>query len=210
MTELERALVALGRELELPATPDLAAAVRPRLARRAPRWLVPALAALIALAVAFAVPPARSAILRLFHLRGAEVRLVERLPPLGRSSGLGVPIGAGAAAFDLLLLDGKPARAVYAAQGGYWLRYSGVLLFELGNGGGPLLKKVASTAAQVEYVDVGGDPGIWIGSGHAVYLPGGSARYSGHALVWDRGGLTLRLEAKVDRDAAIALALRVR
>src|SRR4051794_6002973 len=69
MTELERALVALGNEVDLPPTPDLWPGVRERLQRR--RWLRPAVFAValgaVAVGIAFAVPPARSAILRFFH-----------------------------------------------------------------------------------------------------------------------------------------------
>jgi ferric-dicitrate binding protein FerR (iron transport regulator) len=58
VTPLEHALVALGRELELPPAPDLVPAVRARLeSRRSRRPLVLALAAaaLLALAAALAV-----------------------------------------------------------------------------------------------------------------------------------------------------------
>src|SRR5438105_2103223 len=82
MPELERALVALGSELEFPATPDLVGPVRRRLARRAP-WCVLAFAlALLAVAfgIAMAVPQARSAILRFFHIGAVTVERVETLP----------------------------------------------------------------------------------------------------------------------------------
>jgi hypothetical protein len=209
MTELERALVRLGRELELPATPQLAAAVGPRLGRRRRRFWPVVVAVAIAVAVAFAVPGSRAALLRFFHIRGAEVRIVERLPPLGPTGSLGVPIGVGAADFRLLLLDGRLPDRVYASEGGYWLRYPGVLLFELRSGNAPFLKKVAGAAAAVEYVDVGGDPGIWIGVRHATYLPGGGARAAGHVLLWQHGALTLRLEAPVSKAEAIRLALGI-
>src|SRR6188508_1463835 len=84
MTELERALVALGQELELPPQPDLAAGIRARLERRRPfGWRAVAFAAaLVALAfgIAMAVPPARSAILRFFHIGAATVQRVDTLP----------------------------------------------------------------------------------------------------------------------------------
>jgi hypothetical protein len=90
MTELEQALVRLGAELEFPETPDVAASVRRRLAERPrrrrlglPERRTLAIAfALLALAVgaAMAVPPARSAILEFFHLRGATVERVQTLP----------------------------------------------------------------------------------------------------------------------------------
>src|SRR3954468_7834546 len=83
MTELERALVALGGELEFPATPDLWPRVGGRLQRRP--WLRPVVFAValgaLAVGVALAVPPARSAILRFFHIGSATVERVETLPP---------------------------------------------------------------------------------------------------------------------------------
>src|ERR671923_2747821 len=98
MPELEQALVALGRELEFPPTPDLVGAVRERLApRRA--WRRPLVFALAAVVVAFgiamAVPPARSAILDFFHIGSVTVERVETLPrakPLPFSTGLGPPV----------------------------------------------------------------------------------------------------------------------
>jgi hypothetical protein len=211
MTELERALVQLGRELDVPPAPDLTAAVRARVARRRRRpWLVVALAVLAAAAIALAVPPARSAILRFFHIRGADVALVDRLPPVPPGP---VSLGAPATLADadwLLLPDGRRPTAVYRSNGGYWLRYPGLLLYEFPSGDAAFLKKVAAGRAKVEYVDVGGDPGIWIGAGHVVYLPGGQARHAGRTLLWQHGRLTLRLEADVTKARAIALALSIR
>src|SRR2546421_7623995 len=82
MTELERALVALGGELEFPPTPDLVGAVRGRLQRRS--WVRPLVFAValgaLAVGVALAVPPARSAILKFFHVGSATVERVDTLP----------------------------------------------------------------------------------------------------------------------------------
>ena len=82
MTELERALVALGRELDIPAGPDLRSRVRERIERkpRRRRAVVLAVALLTALGIALAVPPARSAILRFFHIGAVTVERVQRLP----------------------------------------------------------------------------------------------------------------------------------
>src|SRR5207248_2638096 len=86
MTELERALVALGGELEFPPTPDFWPRVRERLQRR--RWVRPLVFAValgaLAIGVAMAVPPARSAILKFFHIGSATVERVETLPPAQR------------------------------------------------------------------------------------------------------------------------------
>src|SRR5207244_7981864 len=46
-----------------------------------------------AVAIAFAVPPARSAILRVFHLRGVRIEYVDRLPNVHTGQlDLGVPV----------------------------------------------------------------------------------------------------------------------
>src|SRR6266550_5401218 len=83
MTELERALVALGRELDIPGEPDLRSRVRERIERRTRyrRAAVLALAVLVvAVGIALAVPPARSAILRFFHIGAVTIERVDTLP----------------------------------------------------------------------------------------------------------------------------------
>ncbi len=98
MTELEQALVDLGRHLDVPPTPDLADAVRRRLEARPARRLVTrrrlvVVFALLVAAVgaAFAVPQARTAILEWLGLRGATVEPVATLPeaPVFADLGLG-------------------------------------------------------------------------------------------------------------------------
>ena len=91
MSDLERRLTRLGRELDWPATPDLAAGVRRGLPSQAPerrrrplivrRSLAIALASLLVLAggVFAAVPGVRVAVLEFFGLQGATV---ERRPDL--------------------------------------------------------------------------------------------------------------------------------
>jgi hypothetical protein len=84
MTELERALVLLGRELDFPAEPDLPPRVRARIERkrRVRRTLVFAVAlVVVAFGIAMAVPDARSSILRFFHIGSATVERVHTLPP---------------------------------------------------------------------------------------------------------------------------------
>src|SRR5690348_17580359 len=89
--DLERDLRAL--RVEWPATPPFVLRVEPRRSRRA--WIAAAAVALTALAVAFAVPQSRAAILRLFDIGGAHVQVVDTLPsakerPL--DAGLGDPV----------------------------------------------------------------------------------------------------------------------
>jgi hypothetical protein len=214
MTSVELELRDLASHLDVPPAPPLAGVVRGRLARRRHRRRVfaLALAACVAiLAIALAVPASRASLLRFFHVRGAAVTLVDRLPPLTPRLSLGEPIAPDSTSFRLLLPSGRHPTAVYAGDGGYWLRYPGLLLFEFRNEvGGPVLKKAAVGTADVEHVDVDGEPGIWIGSRHALYLPGGPPRAAGHVLLWQRGSLTLRLEAAVGRGRALAIARSVR
>jgi len=213
MTPVEIELTDLASHLDVPPTPPLVGAVRGRLARRRRRRRVLAVgmaACVVMLAVALAVPVSRASLLRFFHVRGATVTFVDRLPPLTPRLPLGEPIAPDEASFRLLLPNGRRPTGVYAGDGGYWLRYPGLLLFEFRSDiGYPILKK-AALGTDVEHVEVRGEPGIWIGSRHAVFLPGGPPRAAGHVLIWQRGSLTLRLEAAVGRERALAIARGVR
>jgi hypothetical protein len=100
MPELELALVELGRSLEFPPTPDLAARVRERIAaepasRRpvtrfpARRAVVVALAVLaVSVGALMAVPGTRAAILEFFGLRGVTIERVETLPTVPKQTAL--------------------------------------------------------------------------------------------------------------------------
>lgn len=212
--DLELELCDLAAHLDIPPAPSVAGAVRARLARRGRhrRVLAVALATMVvALAVAFAVPSSRAALLRFFHVRGASVELVDKLPRLTPRQTLGTPIPLDQAPFRLLLPDGRRPERLYARDGGYWLRYPGLLLFEFESShGSTILKKATLGSTTVDYVQVGGEPGIWIGARHALYLPGGPPRAAGHVLIWEHGLLTLRLEAGVGLEQALAIARTVR
>ena len=214
MTDLELELRDLAAHLDVPSAPHLVGVVLARVTRRRrSRRLVAVAVALgvAALAVAFAVPGSRAALLRFFHVRGASVTIVDRLPPLTSNRTLGQPIALHQAAFRLLLPSGRHPDKVYAGDGGYWLRYPGLLLFEFESGAGAqVVKKAALGTTDVEYVQVHGEPGLWIGGRHALYLPGGPPVAAGHALIWQEGPVTLRLEAHLGRGQALAIAQTVR
>ena len=214
MTDLELELRDLAAHLDVPPTPPLFGTVLARVTRRRRRrrFLAVAVAcAVAALAVALAVPGSRASLLRFFHVRGAGVTLVDRLPPLTPRRPLGQPIALDQAAFRLLLPRGHRPETVYAGDGGYWLRYPRLLLFEFESGGGAeILKKATVGTADVEYVQVRGEPGVWIGTRHALYLPGGPPVAAGHTLLWQHGPLTLRLEGAVAVEGALAVARSVR
>jgi hypothetical protein len=214
VTHLELELRDLAAHVDVPPTPPLVGMVAARVARRRRqrRVLAFAIAAgVAALAVALAVPGSRASLLRFFHVRGVTVSVVDRLPPLTAHRSLGQPIPPDTAGFRLLLPDGQRPETVYAGDGGYWLRYPGLVLFEFESGGGPdVLKKVTLGKTDVEYVQVDGDPGVWIGGRHALYLPGGPPVAAGRTLIWQHGRVTLRLEAAVGLERALELAQSVR
>ena len=100
MPELELALAELGRSIEFPPTPDLAARVREGIAaegaprRRvtlfpARRALVVALAVLaVSVGALMAVPGTRAAILEFFGLRGVTIERVDTLPTVPKTADL--------------------------------------------------------------------------------------------------------------------------
>lgn len=222
--ELERELTALAAELAWPPTPPLPLALAPR--RRDLRRPLAALLglALVALAVAFAVPASRAAILRFLHLGAARIELVRRLPaaqerPLGAR--LGPTVDRATAVGDLhgrlLLPQLSPPPPLHASNGGVVsLLFRGhgtpVLLSEVYDQTGVLLKKLVGGETTVRGVRVGPDDGFWLsGRPHVFLFPGAPPRLAGNVLLWQHGPLTLRLEGRGLSEAhaqAIARALR--
>jgi hypothetical protein len=232
MTELELQLVSLGRELEVPAEPDLAPGVLERLEGRRPfPWRPVALAFAIvvaALAAAFAVPQARTAILRFFHLGGEKVERVQTLPSAverSQTGGLGTPLSRAEAerrvGFRLVLppLEGGEPKRVYVLEdtlATVVLRDDGrpVLLSEFRSSHPEFLEKLVQRP--VEPVRVDGARGLWVTGIHTLsYLDprlGFRERpvlIHGNVLLWVRGPLTLRIEGKLTKQQALALAHRV-
>jgi hypothetical protein len=203
MTELEQALVDLGRRVDFPPTPDLTATLRTRLATgptRA-RWtlrrgLVLAFALLaVAVGAAFAVPPARTAILEWLGLQGATVERVVTLPEV---EGVGKPFlgervslqqARERVAFPVLVPEalGPPDEVyvedrlpvdrvslVYGPEGQLAPTPEsgvGLLLIEFRGDLEPeLIGKLAAEGTIVEEVTVNGSPGVWLeGAPHAFF-----------------------------------------
>jgi hypothetical protein len=220
----EHELRALAPFVDLPEERELASAVRARLRSRPQRKraaLVVAAAAIAAVAVAFAVPPARSAILRFFHLQGASIEYVDRLPDVRTAPlDLGVPIvpadAARRAGFRPLASDllGRPDEVTW--DGGFlWYRYGRTRLLVSqfrARERIDLVKKVVERDTMITPVTVHGEPGYFIRGGtHFLYLaPDGvvreePVRLGRQVLLWQHGPLTLRLEG----DLTIQEALRI-
>ena len=81
-----------------------------------------------------------------------------------------------------------------------------------------LLKKMASPGTRIQEVRVGDGPGLWIeGEPHFLIYraPDGSfreerGRLAANTLLWERDGLTYRLEAEVDQAQALRIARSLR
>ena len=210
MTELERDLRSL--RVAWPETPDVASRVELRPRRR---LLLPALvvAAVVAVAAAFAVPQSRSALLRFFHLRGVTVERVDTLPPAEErplAAGLGTVVGDARAG---TLLGGPflpPEHGTLYERDGIvsTLLRGPVLLSEFG--APEFLKKFVTS--KVEWVKVAPDvQGLWIaGAPHVVFFPGASPRLAGNVLVFATNTRTYRLEgAGLTQEDALAKAREI-
>jgi len=226
MPELEHALRAVGATVEWPPTPPLAlprdlAAGRVSSGRRRRTLVLALAAALLAIGIAFAVAPARSAILRFFGLGGVRIERVTTLPraaerPLAAS--LGAPVSHSEAA----QLLGEAARLPPGASGARLYasgpavstlletRRGPLLLSELrADPGEFLLKKLALGSTHVEWVSVRRpNDAIWLaGARHVVVGPTAPPRLAGNVLLWQAGSITYRLEGRaLGRSDAVALA----
>jgi hypothetical protein len=231
MTELERALVALGGELEFPPAPNLVAAVRDRIERRSRRrvFAFAVAVALVEFGIATAVPDARSAILRFFHIGSVTVERVKTLPsaqerPL--TSGLGAPMSRAEAerraGFPIVLPHGlasTPTR-YYVRPGliATFLHVEGkpILLAEFQGDQAGIAKKLVGSGTFVEPVRIG-QYGIWIAGGpHVITWEFGAGepqqlktRLAGNVLVWLAGERTYRLEGELDKAEMVRLARKI-
>jgi hypothetical protein len=234
--ELEQRLLELGRALDFPPAPDLAAAVLARLpdrraGRRSPvrRALVLGLGvALLLGGTAMAVPTSRDAILRVLGLRGVRIERVPKLPALPASAGTKLGLGERippsrarhAAGFAALLP--ASATAVYLGHdvpgGRISLLVGRALVIELRGNTAPFILKLISASTQHTLVRVNGGPGVYLfGAPHElVFLPSSGGvqadrvRLAGNVLLWQQGPLTLRIEGTHTLKQALALARSLR
>ena len=247
MSELERKLLALGRGLEAPQAPDLWPAVRSRLSvgpgPQRFQWrsaLVLAFAALaLAVGAAFAVPPARTAILEWLGLSGVKIERVPEQPraPVGADLGLGRPVSLAEArrlaGYPVLV----PSLAGFERPSEVWFgpslpggqvafvyprsdsRHPRILLTQFrAEPGFQYIGKLAAPGTRIEPVTVNGEPGYWLaGEPHAFLFvdPQGrirdeTLRLAGNTLLWQYGALTLRLEGAGTKAEALAIARSLR
>jgi hypothetical protein len=236
---LERELLGIGAAA-FPEPPDLARQVTARLerepspaqrARRRAVWAVVLATVLVALVSAvLAVPEARSRVLHWFGIGGVRVQFVDTLPPVAESKPLSIggPVSLAEArsrvGFRILVPGGDmgPPDSVYV---GHFTVDEVTLLYgrpdrvrlllteAAGSLNAAFADKYVQGTAQLERLQIGGKPAIWIaGAPHEfVFLtPTGEIasaplRLDKNTLLWQRGTLFLRLEG----DLRLAQALRI-
>lgn len=235
MNSLERRLDELGAHWDAPATPDVTAAVqtaRVSHRRRAPRRVAVAFAAtLVVFGALAAIAPARNAILDFFDVGG--VRVVERpttAPPPDQGS-LGTEASLrtahAEAPFPLRLPTAPPRRPdrVFVQRppqdGAFAFVWNSVPALARGElvltqFRGRLIaeKRIDPNVTTVEHVTVDGVDGVWLSGGpHAIgYLDSDGAfrtetlRQVGDVLVWERLGVTYRIEGARSLTAARSIA----
>jgi hypothetical protein len=234
--DLVTELRALGPWLEVAEPADQRAAVRARLARPHParrllrRWIVAVVAAVVGTVAV--VPPARAAVVDtvgdLLRVAGIEVRreptpggLPARPSPLPSVRSAALDDARRAALFpvrapvtlgtpeQVLLADPDKAGAPRVVT----LTYRGgtVRLDEFDGSVSPAFFK---TAPDARWVEIGGEPGIWLPGPHAVTYVGRdgvrrteTARLAAPTLIWLAGGVTYRLEGLSTLEEAHAAAL---
>jgi hypothetical protein len=214
MTELERALVALGNEVEFPVARDAWPHVEPRLRRRRLWPAVVVVAAVLAVGIAFAVPPARSAILRFFHIGSVSVEQVQTLPP-AQTRPFSTGLGPKRSQPTVQLPAGLTATAYYARPGLHaaLLRYRGqqVLYAELRGDQMGVAKKFVGPTTHIDEVKIG-EFGMYLsGAPHVLIWDQGNVRtrLAGNVLIWLDRGVTRRLEGPLDQAQMVALAREI-
>ncbi len=238
MIELEGLLRAVGDELAFPPTPDLLDRVAvhehptPRRGRRV------AVVALATVAFAFGAvlalsPGARSALRELLGIGGISVARVDELPrpgaPPAYLPGEVVTLAEAKEAVNypirLLPTDDPPARVLLdrSVPGGVvtiaWCCRPRLVLTQLvGTETLQFVRKLAGPTTTITPVTVDGERGYWIaGAPHIVLFvdrDGGfhsaRSRLAGNVLLWTNDGITFRLEGRIGRDRALALAGELR
>ncbi|MGY4681397.1 hypothetical protein ACWIGG_06445 [Micromonospora aurantiaca (nom. illeg.)] len=233
MDDLERELRELTGWLEPARTPDLTDRVRARLDAPAPRrrWRYVLAGALAALLVA-ALPPGRAAVAGavtgLLRFSGVVIDTAPAPPPAGTPSPLPaqhqvalaeaqrqvrfpirVPARLGAPERVLVAdPDGAGAHRVVSL-----LYRGGTVRLDAFDGSLDIVFHKRSVGAEVTLTQVGGEFAIWVGGPHALAYVDRSgtervatARLSAATLIWERAGVSYRLEGDLTREQALDVA----
>jgi hypothetical protein len=244
MSELEQALLVVGRDLDVPEAPDVVPAVLARIERRSRRpagrfgrrelAIALAVVLLVGLAAVLAVPDARSALLRVLHLGGERIELVDELPPA--PSGLDETVlgeqvmlaeARRRAGFPLRELPAPPDRVyllgtrptvwfVYGPPGDVRLLVSQTPRLVVDRD--LIAKKSAGPGTSLGETDVDGSPAFFLsGDPHLVLLFDAngevitdSTRLAENVLLWQDDNIAFRLEGDFSMDEAVELGESLR
>ncbi|WP_435055044.1 hypothetical protein [Micromonospora aurantiaca (nom. illeg.)] len=233
MDDLERELRELTGWLEPARTPDLTDRVRARLDAPAPRrrWRYVLAGALAALLVA-ALPPGRAAVAGavtgLLRFSGVVIDTAPAPPPAGTPSPLPAQHQVALAEaqrqvrFPIRVPArlGVPERVLVADPDGAGAHRVVSLLYRGGtvrldafDGSLDIVFHKRSVGAEVTLTQAGGEFAIWVGGPHALAYVDRSgtervatARLSAATLIWERAGVSYRLEGDLTREQALDVA----
>jgi hypothetical protein len=230
--DIEAALRSLGARLDVPDPPEVTDAVLARLDETRARWPVrrlvaAAVAALVALATAMAVSPAvRAAVYDFLRIGGVEIHENEPAPvppsvdpPLPGERDVSLAQARDAADFPLKLPRhlGRPT-LVQLVDGArvVSMAFGPVRIDQFDGGLDPMFTKF-TMAQDVHQVTVSGGPAVWVDRPHPVMytdrdgqLRQESARLAGSTLIWEKDGITYRVEGDLTEAQAIAIGESLR
>jgi hypothetical protein len=160
------------------------------------------------------VPPARSAILKFFHIGSVTVERVETLPS-AQTRPFATGLGPARARPTLKLPASLHAVHYFKGPGmaAALLRYRGKQLLYVRLTGDQMgfSKKVVGPTTQVEEARVG-EWGMWFSGGmHVLMWDSGSVqtRLAGNVLIWLQNGVTYRLEGELTKGEMLRLARQI-
>jgi hypothetical protein len=182
-----------------------------------PALAVALVAAAVAIGIAFAVPPARSTILRFLGLEGVSIVQVDRLPPVHQSPAVvgtktTLADAERALGFRPLLPDIGQPDAVYLdpQRLALLLVYGRPLRLRIEETRIGVFQKLVTNANELVHVDVGRDPGVWLAGPHVFDDFFSQPHLAGNTLLWKHGDLTLRLDGRATKDQAVRMARSAR
>jgi hypothetical protein len=222
--QLEAALRDLGTRIDMPETPDVAAAVRTRIGQRSRPHLRPVLTTILAILLAFAValavsPQVRAGVAEFLRFAGIEFRsdppppLPTTTVPLPGERVVSLAEARAQAGFELHVLQalGQP-KEVHLGDKVVSLLYDNVRVDEFDGTISPIMGKFVERD-NMEQTTVNGFEAIWVAAPHEVIYVDrlGStrtetARMSARTLIWQVGQTTLRLEGELTKEQALAIA----
>jgi hypothetical protein len=216
-----------GLPIDFPPEPDLTAGVRERLERPRSRrpWLVLAVAGVAAVGALLAIPQTRAAIFDLLHIGGVEVQRVATQPQApARTADLGneVDVDEARDSVDFPLVAPDSGFTAYydgSVPGGMVnMTWNGYVLSQWHGDQLTFAQKQVGPSSRTVSLSVNGVPGLWItGARHEIVyrdetgqVDAKTRRLVGNVLLWDKDGITYRLEGAKTRAQAVAAVRNLR